>query len=444
MTGTSTPVAQRLVALLDHLGISRAHFAGRVAGDYTGLITHYPERVASLALICPTGFDPAAVRLLADRLLLIHGDRGPNALRASESRAIVPGAFDVTLRDYFEADWSDVLAERTDEVGTFVLRFVARHAEAQPIDSVALPAGEGEIAGISYHIQGEGPPVVLLPLALAPSQWGPLVSRLSLEYCTIRLGGAWLGYTATLEDRAGSPGYRAMFQRVMEEVALQPGETVLDVGCGTGSLDRWLAQRTGGANPIVATDVNRYLLQEATLLARREGVDRVISFREGNAEALPFPDESFDVTVSITVMEEVDAGRMLRELVRVTRPSGRVAVVVRAEDRSWLINVPLQQELKARVERTSSGGAAPLGCADASLYQRFSTVGLIEVKMRPQLVAFDTAGPYTEMLESQILATLEPQEADEWKMAMAQAEAAGTFLIARQYHAAVGTKPGTS
>jgi SAM-dependent methyltransferase len=441
---TSNPVAQRLVALLGHLGISQAHYAGRVAGDYAGLITDYPERVVSLALICPTGFDPAVVRPLADRLLLIHGDCGPNAPRASESSSPVPGSFDLPLRDYFEADWSDVLAERTDEVGTVLLGFLARHSEQQHIASVALSAGDGEIAGISYHVQGQGPPVVLLPLALAPSQWEPLVSRLSLQYCTIRLGGAWLGYAAVLEDRAGSPGYRAMSQRVMDEVALRPGETVLDVGCGTGSLDRWLARRTAGANPIVATDVNRYLLDEATLLACREGVDHFITFREGNAEALPFPDESFDVTASITVMEEVDAGRMLLELLRVTRPGGRVAVVVRAEDRSWLINLPLQQELKARVERTSSGGAALLGCADASLYQRFFAVGLIEVKMRPQLVAFDTAGPYTETLESQILATLVPQEAEAWKTARGQAEAAGTFLIARQYHAAVGTKPSAN
>jgi ubiquinone/menaquinone biosynthesis C-methylase UbiE len=49
--------------------------------------------------------------------------------------------------------------------------------------------------------------------------------------------------------------------------------------------------------------------------------------QEGNAEALPFPANQFDVTVACTVLEEGDANRMLAELVRVTKPGGRVGVI---------------------------------------------------------------------------------------------------------------------
>ena len=57
-------------------------------------------------------------------------------------------------------------------------------------------------------------------------------------------------------------------------------------------LDRWLARRTGGMNPIVGVDINRYLMSEAAALTRKDGLERKITFREGNAERLPFPDSS--------------------------------------------------------------------------------------------------------------------------------------------------------
>ena len=74
-------------------------------------------------------------------------------------------------------------------------------------------------------------------------------------------------------------------------------------------------------------------------------------------------------------MEEVDAERMLAELVRMTRPGGRIGVVVRAstcavdESRS-------PDEVRRAAERVSGAGADADGCADASLYRRFVAVGL--------------------------------------------------------------------
>src|SRR5262249_20138771 len=87
---------------------------------------------------------------------------------------------------------------------------------------------------------------------------------------------------------------------LIEETELQPGERILEVGCGTGVLDRWLARRTDGKNPIVGVDINRYLLRDAAALTRKDGLEATIAFREGNAEALPFPDGSFDVSIAVT------------------------------------------------------------------------------------------------------------------------------------------------
>jgi len=90
-----------------------------------------------------------------------------------------------------------------------------------------------------------------------------------------------------------------------------PGESVLDVGCGTGHFTRLFAADTGG--PTVGLDPDREWLAYA---AARGGA----SYVDGRAEALPFPDRRFDCTVSVTALCFVqDQARALREIVRVTR-----------------------------------------------------------------------------------------------------------------------------
>ena len=224
-----------------------------------------------------------------------------------------------------------------------------------------------------------------------------------------------------------------------EGAQVRPGDTILDVGCGTGVLDRWLAHRTGGANPIVASDIHRTLLREAMSLARQEHLEHIIRFQPGNAEALPFRRGSFDVVLSATVMELLDADRMLHEMIRVTMPGGRVGVVVRAVDMQSVVNLPLRAELKRKVESLPNGVAGERGCADVSLYQRFHRAGLNDVRMFPQLATY-TDRVRLHDVQERILAVLSPEEAHEWTVAVGEAEAQGTFFIALPFHCAVGTK----
>jgi len=324
-----------------------------------------------------------------------------------------------------------------------MLHFLAQHTPPEGAKTVPLAEEQGEIAGISYRMRGSGPPLVLLPLFLAPSQWEPLVSRLSQQYCTITLGGVELGAVAILESRGRAAGYLRLVQALTDATRLQPGQTVLDVGCGTGVVARWLVRHTAGQNRIIGVDINRYLLQEALALAQKEGLEGTVEFREGSAEALPFPDNSFDVTMSVTVIEEVDAQQMLAEMVRVTNPGGRVAVVARAMDMPFLMNLRLRAELKAKVDAPGVlGGVAERGCADASLYQRFHQAELTQVQMFPSLPAFDGSEPtMLQFMQDGLLAKLTEGEAQQWQSARAQAEAEGTFFMTWPHHCAVGTKP---
>jgi len=415
------------------------HIAARVTADWRGLAATCPETIASLTLVCPTGLDATPLRALASRVLVLTGDQGTPAEAISKAMAAHPEASIVTLNNYYGHPRADLLTDRAEDIGAAMLAFLARMDQLHTAKPVRLPAQEGELDGISYRIEGAGAPLVLLPLGLAASQWEPLLPRLNAQYCTLTLGGATLGSVASLEARGRSTGYLGVVRNLIAEIHLHPGETILDVGCGSGVLDRWLARHTGGAHRITAVDIHRTLLREAAALATKEGLAEHIEFREGNAEVLPFGDNSFDVTMSATVMELLDAERMLREMVRVTRPGGRVGVVVRAVDMQSFVNVPVRTELKMKIAALPNGLAGARGCADGSLYQRFRSAGLQDVQMLPQLATY--AGARAHAADERIEAALSPAELAEWHTAVTQAEAEGTFFIALPFHCAVGTVP---
>ena len=385
------------------------------------------------------GLDLTPLRALTSRVLVLTGDQGTPAEAISKAMPAHPEASIITLNDYYGHPRADLLTDRAEDIGAAMLAFLARMDQLHAVKPVRLPAQEGELDGISYRIQGAGAPLVLLPLGLAASQWEPLLPRLSAQYCTLTLGGAILGSVASLEARGRSTGYLGVVRNLIAEIHLHPRETILDVGCGSGVLDRWLARHTGGAHRITAVDIHRTLLREAAALATKEGLAEHIEFREGNAEVLPFGDNSFDVTMSATVMELLDAERMLREMVRVTRPGGRVGVVVRAIDMQSFVNVPVRAELKMKIAALPNGLAGARGCADGSLYQRFRNAGLQDVQMLPQLATY--AGARAHAADERIEAALSPAELAEWHTAVTQAEAEGTFFIALPFHCAVGTVP---
>ena len=207
---------------------------------------------------------------------------------------------------------------------------------------------------------------------------------------------------------------------------------------------RELARRTAGANRLIGRDVNSYLLREARALARRAGLVDHIDFGEGSGEALPLPEGAVDVALSSTVFEEGDADRMLSEIVRVTRPGGRIGIVVRATDMPFWVNLPLDPALNAKVDAPNviGGGVAPKGVADASLYRRLAALGLTGLKCFPQLVSVVPGSERIKRYEQQILAVLAPAEAAAWHEAVAVAARQGTFFIAQPYHCAAATKPG--
>jgi len=441
-TAAGRPIEACLLDLFRHLGIEQAHIA---AGgppplmDWHSLATLHPERVASLTLISPPILDTAPLAGLASRILVVAGDRGALTQGAAKFANSLPNASAHILRDYDWQPWSDVIADRGAEIGAAMLDFLDHH----PLPAVRLSVPEGEAAGISYRICGAGPPLVLMPLSLAPSQWDPLISTLSAQFCTISLGGPLLGVVGILEER-GRSNYLALVRNVLDSVGIKPGEVVLEIGGGSGVVVREIARRTAGANRIIDVDISPYLLREAEALAKHAGFADRISFQEGRAEAIPLADGSVDVALSFTVMEEGDADRMLAELVRVTRPGGRIAAIVRSLDMPPWTNAALRPAVRAKVDAPGRGDVAPAGCADASLYERFRRAGLVGLTCCSQLASVDASqASRIAVMKQRILGSLTEEESAEWESAVAQAEADGTFFIATPHHCAVGVKPVT-
>lgn len=167
--------------------------------------------------------------------------------------------------------------------------------------------------------------------------------------------------------------------------ALEPGQHVLDLGSGAG-MDAFLAgPKVGPRGRVIGVDMTPAMLQKARANARayaqRSGLSNV-EFRLGEIEHLPVADASVDVVFSNCVLNlSPDQGQVWREIARVLRPGGRVAI----SDLALLR--PLPSEVTGMVE-------ALVGCvAGAALVEQIEewmrSAGLIEVALvrKPEYVA---------------------------------------------------------
>jgi len=120
-------------------------------------------------------------------------------------------------------------------------------------------------------------------------------------------------------------------RRTAEEAAafllpeLRPGMRLLDVGCGPGSITRGLAERLAPGQ-VIGLDLSREILAAARQDAAARGLAN-LQYEEGSVYQLPFPDASFDVVFAHQVLQHLrEPGAALRELLRVVRSGGLVAV----------------------------------------------------------------------------------------------------------------------
>ena len=167
----------------------------------------------------------------------------------------------------------------------------------------------------------------------------------------------------------------------------QPGERVLDVACGTGIVARLAAPLVGADGQVIALDMNPAMLAVARALATPPGA--TIHWQEGNAMALPFPDDTFDVVLCQHGLQFVpDRVGAVREMHRVLVPGGRaVIIVLRALARHPVFEA-LITSLARHLSLPLHALMTPFALCDADeLQSLFTGAGFAGIRILPESTA---------------------------------------------------------
>jgi SAM-dependent methyltransferase len=114
-----------------------------------------------------------------------------------------------------------------------------------------------------------------------------------------------------------------VIEHLLSRANLRPGETVLDLGTGTGSVAIAAATKLGPDGRIIAVDISPEMLDKARARVQVLSLP-IVEFAEGRAEAIPAEDDSLDaVLASLSLMYVIDRASAAREISRVLRPGGR-------------------------------------------------------------------------------------------------------------------------
>ncbi len=175
-------------------------------------------------------------------------------------------------------------------------------------------------------------------------------------------------------------------RRTAEEAAafllphLEPAMSILDVGCGPGSITIGLARRVPDGR-VTGIDVVEAVLEQARDLAAEAGVDNVV-FEHGDLYALDYADGSFDVAYAHQVLQHLtEPERALREIQRVLRPGGLVAL--RDADYGTMVHAPDSAELRRWLELYHDVALRNGAQADAGRYLNgwLLSAGFEEIEM---------------------------------------------------------------
>lgn len=196
-------------------------------------------------------------------------------------------------------------------------------------------------------------------------------------------------------------------QRLVERIGLSPSARVLDVGCGTGRLTRWIAARLGPRSSVIGIDP---LEHRITFARAHEGTAR---FEVGRAEDLSaFDDSSFDAVCLSSVLHWVDdKAKALAEARRVLKPRGRLALTTlpqelsRASTLSEALHAVLQRgPFAEQVDRT----VGKRGTTSTELLSLVLSSGLelIELHITPTTSHHESGSAFVDFAEASSFGTL--------------------------------------
>lgn len=222
-----------------------------------------------------------------------------------------------------------------------------------------------------------------------PSAQGPNAEQ--IEYWNATASAKWIDNHAELDARIGPLGRLAI-----DRAAPQPGERVLDVGCGCGATSLELAERVGREGVVLGVDVSAPMLELAHRRAAEAGLG-ALRFECADAQTHAFASGGFDAAVSrFGVMFFEDPTAAFANLRRGLRPGGRLAFVCwrPLKQNPWAA-LPFQAVVGVvgAPPPPEPGAPGPFALADSERVRAIlAGAGFTDVAIEPREAEIDLAG----------------------------------------------------
>ena len=237
-------------------------------------------------------------------------------------------------------------------------------------------------------------------------------------------------------------------RRILELLQLAPGQRVLDLGCGPGTDTIALADLVGPGGEVHGIDHDAGMVAFAEERAAAAGKSGCVFHHQGDAGALPWADGYFDAARSERVLQHlVEPERAFAELVRVTRPGGRVVVM----DGDWAAMSIDSDEtaIERKLARFHAERMIHNPYSGRKLHRLFAGAGFSEIVLEVWPVAQTSVEASRRMMrldqvarEAREAGAIDADELRRWEESLERAKARGSLYSCTNAVIAAGRRPG--